>query len=270
MTKDMNSVKDKYNMKWKRRERVRVVLFLAFVSFVLGLIFALYSPVFNIQSIDVIGQNKFSKDEIIRMSYIQRGSNIFKLNASQAVERIEHDPYIESAIVKRNLPNKININIEERKPIALVPLMGSYILIDKNGIAVETKTQIEEKTLVSIKGLKFETFSLGKPIVEGNSKNLKVALAILTMIQEDVLLVKDLLAKMDYINVSNLDEITMYIDKRFDVKLGSASELESSGLCKYRLELLRSILVKNLKDDIGEIYLIGDKPRFVPKGENYN
>ena len=270
MTKDMNSIKDKYNLKWKRRKRARVVLFLAFVSFVVSLIFVLYSPVFSIQSIDVIGQNKYSKDDIIKMSLISKGSNILKLNIFKTVEKIERDPYIESAKVQQRFPNKISITIKERKPIAVVPLMGLYIFIDKNGIALETKAQILDKKLVSIKGLKIDTFSLGKPIVKDDSKHLKIALQILSMLQEDKSLLEDLLAKMDYINVNNLEDITIYLDKRFDVKLGSASELESSGLCKYRLELLRAILAENLDNQGGYIYMTGDKPRFLPKEEIYN
>lgn len=268
MTSEVGLIKEKYNKRWKRRKMARMIFILASISIIVVIIFALYSPIFNIQEIEVRGQNRLSKEHIIKISNIQTGQNIFKISLSRVRREIEKEPYIKNVSrIKRVFPNKILIEIIERNPLGAVSYMGSYILIDKEGIALETVTEIEDKSIVEVKGLKFDNFVLGKPILEEDSGELEAALGILAMLNDKSLLLEDLLLKSDYIDVSNMNKIMMYTDKRFDVTLGSSAELKSKVTCKDRLEFLRGLMNKDLQGQEGYIDLTEDKLRFRPRRE---
>ncbi len=268
MSSEVGLIKEKYNKRWKRRRMAGMIFILASISIALILIFVLYSPIFNIKEIEVRGQNRLDKEHIIKISNIQIGQNIFKIRLSKVGSEIEKEPYIKNASrIKRIFPSKILIEINERTPIGAVSCMGSYIIIDKEGMALETVSEIEDKRIVEIKGIKLDNFVLGKPILEEDSEKLEVALGILAMLNDKSLLLEDLLLKSDYIDVSNMNKIIMYTDKRFDVTLGSSAELKSKVTCKDRLEFLRDLMNKDLQGQKGYIDLTEDKLRFRPRRE---
>ncbi len=248
------------NTRSKNRRKTRTAVVLMFISTSLGLVFALYSPVFNIKNIEVSGAAKLSREYIVNISEISLGNNIFKTSAVRATARIKTEPYIESARVSREIPDRIHISVTERVPIGKIFYMGSYILFDKNGVALEVTSDVQDKKLIDVKGLEFSKFTLGQPVVKNDSEKLKTALNILTLLPKD-----DLLMRIGYINVENSQKVIMYVDNRFDVNLGSAEELKLSGLCKHRLVFLGGIIDnQQLEGRKGYIDLTGDKPRFRP------
>lgn len=259
MVSEVERIKEKVYKKRRRRRKFRALLFLIFASIILMLAFALYSPVFNIREIEVQGQSKFTREQIINLSNIQIGQNIFKINSGQAVRSIQMQAYIESVRIHRKLPNQIVIMVVERKPIGIVNYLGSYILIDKKGYVLETVKKPEDKSLIEIKGIDIKKFTLGKLLKEEGSENLNAALNILTLIPKN-----DLLLKIDYIDVSNLDKVIMRIGDRFDAILGSASQLNSSGLYR-RFLFLKQIIGNELNGQKGYIDMTDqDRPRYVP------
>ncbi len=260
MTNEERIQKIKKGVSNKNRKKTRATVVLVFIIISLILGFALYSPLFNINSIEVSGMGKLSREYIISVSGVSPGNNIFKMSASRAASRIEAEPYVESAKVSRKLPDQIHISVTERTPIGKIFYMGSYVLFDKNGVALEVASEVQNKNLIDVKGLEFSKFTLGQPIVRSDSEELQTALNILTLLPKD-----DLLMRIGYINVENSQKVSMYVDNRFDVNLGSSEELKLSGLCKHRLIFLEGIINnEQLEGRKGHIDLTGDKPRFRP------
>lgn len=258
MTNEPEVIKGKYQKKRKRRRKARTVFILAFVFIAACMVFGLYSPAFNLQSIDVQGSSKLSKDYIISRAAIPLGQNIFKINSWHVADVIKNEPYVENVEIKRKLPNRILIRISERSPQAVVQYMGSYVLIDKNGVALETRTSIEDTGLVEIKGIEFDKLLLGKPIVQSDSENLNVALGVLTLMHKG-----DLLHYIGYVDVKDLSRVKVLLDGRFDVALGSSAEMNPSGLYK-RILFLKKILEEE-KDAKGQIDMTNkESPRVIP------
>ena len=74
-----------------------------------GTCFALISPIFNIEKIEVTGNNKIPSETIISLSQLENGQNIFRFNKNKTVEEIKTNAYIENAKILRKIPNKIEI-----------------------------------------------------------------------------------------------------------------------------------------------------------------
>ena len=106
-------------------------------------IMALVTPVFNIQEIKVEGNSKVTTNNIINLSRIKIGENIFRNNKKKIEKNIKENPYIESVLIKRILPSTINLQISERKVEYQIKLISSYIYIDKSGNILENSNSKE-------------------------------------------------------------------------------------------------------------------------------
>ncbi|MGE5329211.1 MAG: cell division protein FtsQ/DivIB [Deltaproteobacteria bacterium] len=227
---------------------------------ILVMVFILFTPFFNIKYIDVSGAKKISSTKIIALSGVCYGQNMFKISLFKAEQQIKNgEPYIERAKMSRKLPNCITINVSERVPVGAVEYMGSYILVDRNGYALEITTDIRDKNIVELKGIILKGVTIGKKISEGELDKLKTCLGLLELLEKN-----NLISKVEYIDVKDIKNVIMFVDRRLDVKFGNAEELNSAVLCKYRLDFLKSIIDKIPKNQAGEINLTTDNPIFKP------
>ena len=112
----------------KRIKRIKKILKWTMIILIIagGITFAMVSPIFNIQEIQVNNNQYVTSDTIKSLSGLSEGQNIFRFINSQIEENIKEEPYIESAKVSRVLPNKINIEVEERKRDFSLEFLNGY------------------------------------------------------------------------------------------------------------------------------------------------
>lgn len=109
----------------RRRRRSRSRLgFLFKVLFILTALAALTmgtTVFFQVEKIEVNGNQKYTLEEVVAASGIQLGDNLFRMNKGQISAQIRYQlPYIEGANIRRNLPNTIVINVNELGPAARI------------------------------------------------------------------------------------------------------------------------------------------------------
>jgi cell division protein FtsQ len=109
-----------------RRARLRRLLVGVLVTAVVtaaggaGLHWLLTTPHFAVASVEVRGVSRVAPDQILAAAAIQRGSNIFKLDTIGVIGRVVALPEVRRADVVRELPNRVVISVEERRPFTLV------------------------------------------------------------------------------------------------------------------------------------------------------
>ena len=109
-----------------RRARVRRLLGVVLAIIVLtaagggALHWVLTTQRFAVASVEVRGVSRVPADQILAVAAIPRGSNIFKLDTMGVIGRVESLPEIRRADVVRELPNRVVISVEERRPFTLV------------------------------------------------------------------------------------------------------------------------------------------------------
>lgn len=116
-----------------------IALFIGLVF--ISIIYAGSQFIFLIDKISVSGNIELTQNEIIKISGINKGMNIFTVNIGQTINKLREEPYIRYAYVSRTLPNKISINVIERKPIALISMDKLYSF-DISGILLPEPTRI--------------------------------------------------------------------------------------------------------------------------------
>ncbi len=90
------------------------------------------SGFFNVDQIRVAGERRVSKADVLELSDIQPGSNIFDLDLEMIGRKIAEDPWVAVARVERAFPREVLIRVSEREPRAIINL-GYLYYVDETG-----------------------------------------------------------------------------------------------------------------------------------------
>ena len=94
--------------------------------------FATTSPRFAIKVITLPPLKHARVQTLLARLAIAPGTNIFRADLDELAARLEEDPWIARARVRRELPGEIIVSVTEREPAALV-VMGGLYLADAQG-----------------------------------------------------------------------------------------------------------------------------------------
>jgi len=134
---------------YKRRIRIKkgkrvfslclfVVLFVAAIM--------VFTPVFNIDKIEVKGNSKVPTEEIIQTGRIFEGDNIWLFQKGRAEKRIGEIPYVDTVEISRAMPSKVKVTVKESKPYGYVQTgKKRYLLVDRSGKILEQVTKPSKK-----------------------------------------------------------------------------------------------------------------------------
>jgi cell division protein FtsQ len=95
---------------------------------------------FRIESsdnIEVTGNENVTKAQIMEVMGSDIGRNIFFVPLAQQKTQLEQIPWVESASVMRFVPNRLQVEIQERTPVAFARVGPRIFLIDAGGTLME-------------------------------------------------------------------------------------------------------------------------------------
>jgi cell division protein FtsQ len=93
----------------------------------------LENPSFRVRQVEVKGCQKVGRETLLSLASIEGMPNLFTLRLKDVARRLESHPWIEKVAIRKAFPNKVLIEVKERKPIAIVQ-MGELYYIDENGV----------------------------------------------------------------------------------------------------------------------------------------
>ena len=115
---------------------------------------SLTSERFKVQNINFVGCKHSSADALERVVRQSVPSNILQIDLKQLRSRLEEEPWIAQAEIRRILPSRLIIYVGERTPSVLLEIQGELMLADKNGILLSRYEQKYGKLDVPVfKGL---------------------------------------------------------------------------------------------------------------------
>ena len=163
---------DDAEAKTEKKIKVIKILFCILCILLIGelVVYKYIMPSFSSPKVTVSGQANYTAEEIAKMLVPMNSANWFDFDVNQAVSIISSEAGIDHVSVEKRFPDKILINLEERKPVAVTFVMEngrtSAMQIDKNGVLFPGKTQgavnVNEVPIVS--GLPVEYMSKGMRI----------------------------------------------------------------------------------------------------------
>ena len=91
--------------------------------------------------IDISGNHYVSRESILELFSPDRGRSVLRIPLSERRTELESISWVEHAAVRRALPNRIEIEITERTPVAFLRHAGSLSLIDIHGVILDRPLQ---------------------------------------------------------------------------------------------------------------------------------
>jgi cell division septal protein FtsQ len=82
----------------------------------------------EVRTIEVVGIRRVSRGEVVALSGIREGENIFSFKYSDALDALKSHPWAASAALRRIPPHTVRIELKEKEPVALVKSGDMYVM----------------------------------------------------------------------------------------------------------------------------------------------
>lgn len=236
----------------KRRKKIKRIKFVLKIFLLLCVIagiivFAFTSPIFNIKDIKVINNSQITSENIISLSGIKTGENLFKFSSIKAQNGIKENPYIESVKVNRKFPNTIEIDVKERTATYSVDFLGKYAYINNQGYILEISEDSKNMPIILSVSTPEEQINAGNRLNEEDLEKLEDVLKITAVMTEN-----NLNDKVTSIDIKDKNEYIIYLEEeQKTVHIGDSTNLNNKIL--YVLAILEAEKGKK-----GDIYVNGD------------
>lgn len=229
-------------MKKRKKLNANKLMGILFFSLllVLGTCFFLKSDFFYLKYIEINNNKYLTKEDVNGLLNIEKNKNIFFYDLNNLKNRLKESSYIENCEIKRKIPNKLIVNIEEKNIIGPIYNGKSYAYIDNSGNFVnQIKKNKKNEPVIYVK------YTLNNQSLKFVNKNDEKKLIVLcTKLKEE-----NILKRIKIIDFRNKSTINMKEKKGITIYLNKDNNIEKN------ITKLRKILVdlQNRKELYGKI-----------------
>ncbi|WP_419742034.1 cell division protein FtsQ/DivIB [Paraclostridium dentum] len=216
--------------KCKLNKRGKFAIYAFILLVILFIYICISSSIFELKQIDVDGNSKITKSDIIKIGDIETGKNIFKYNLNDVEKKLLVNPYIKYVKVSRKFPDKLVITIKENSEYAIIKEGASYIYIGESGLVLSEKKDIKNKNIPLVSGIEIKNKKLNTKIKINSDKSNYIILAI------DTLKKNNMSRKIESIKI-NKNKMYMKTDDNTNIVLKIDEDIE------YNINRLKAILV---------------------------
>ena len=110
---------------------VRKALIVLAILLVIGI--ALYSTIFQVRQITVVGNTTVPAEEIIRLSGLRSGMNTMTISEDDVSRRIENNRYLRCSLVDVKW-NSVSLHVSERVPVVYINHNGMLVMLDNRAL----------------------------------------------------------------------------------------------------------------------------------------
>lgn len=220
----------------KKKKRIKKFVLISILLISLFITLCLKLSYFNINEIKVHNNKNLSTEEIIKLSNIGKGSNIFYLNTKESITNILTDSYVLNVNIKRKLPSNIDITVEERDAAFYLPKENKFLIIGKDGVVLEEKQTLSNSSLIKLLGFDSKQAIVGKKLPCDDSRKISVIGTITEIVTGDTSM-----PKIISVDIGNLLNIRVYYENMY-IKLGTSENLDkklNKALTMLKLEQLK-------------------------------
>ena len=196
-------------------------------SIIIGiLVFLCTSDLFNICEIEIIGNEQVTQEQILELSAIKLGHNIFLCNQIKTKSTLSSHPYVEEVKITRKLPDKIQIQIGEKQKAYVIQLDTGYAYIDNQGYVLEITDVKIDKPFIQGYSTQKEEILPGRRLCEKDLERLGEVFKIVKSSTE--IQIQDKITK---INIENKNNYVLTLQElKKVIYIGSQSNLANKML----------------------------------------
>lgn len=227
--------------------RDRLLIQLLTVTAVVAALVLGMSVFFKVKTITVAGAETHSAWAIREASGIKEGDSLLTFSKAKASAKIQAQyAYVDDVRIGIKLPDTVIIYIEELDvAYAIESTQGDWWLINSEGRVVEQVTQVESRNHTQVLGVLLEDPQVGNsavaadlapqetlasgepvPVTVTGAQRLSSALQILKALEAN-----DIVGEAASVDVSSLENVTLWYGSRYEVLLGSTDRMEYKIAC---------------------------------------
>ena len=197
------------------RRIFKAIVFLAICGAIIGVF--VYVPFFTLKEVKLIGAERLTVDDILKVADIYIGEPIFELETDKVKTRLDQDLRIESSKVRRIVPNTLEVTIKERQAIATMVCDYGYLDVDKNGKIIDSYKKLREMSIPMITGSRLQDKYIGDDVEDELVKK------ILEFLQK---LDAEALEKISEVAIISADYVVAYTatEKTVQIRIGKIEE----------------------------------------------
>ena len=95
------------------------------------------SPTFDVAHIAIHGTDRLSRGEAMALIGDLRGRNILAVRLDDWRDKLLTSPWVEDAVVRRVLPNTLDVVVRERTPMGIARIGRDLYLVDAHGTVID-------------------------------------------------------------------------------------------------------------------------------------
>ncbi len=210
---------------WRRRVLLLLLLMATIISI------CLFTPIFNVKTVEVVGIQTITEEQILQAAAIPTEINIFKIRARAASKAIRKIPEVESVKIRRILPGKVRLEIVETQPALYFPYLNGFVTTNVNGRVMGIFDSEAELNLLKITGLEIKKAEICKKIAVQDTVTFDIIIETMQQFQS-----AGLLPEIRSCHFDNLSDFQMYLFDGTKIIFGKTTDME------YKLSVLMKVL----------------------------
>ena len=124
--------------------------------------FVFDNPYFAVREIQVRGGDKVRGNEIISIAGLRHGMNLWNIEPEKIEKKVSRHPWVRRVLVRREFPRRVVIEVEERRPKAIVAV-GKLYYVDADGVLFKEVAQGENVRFPMLTGIRTEELGSSDP-----------------------------------------------------------------------------------------------------------
>ncbi|MBE7039476.1 MAG: FtsQ-type POTRA domain-containing protein [Ruminococcaceae bacterium] len=193
--------------------------------------FCLFTPFFNVKELAVSGNETIADSELIESSGIVFGTNIFRVNTRAVKNNIKKNPMVDNVKIKRRIPGRIDLIVEETAPQLIIPYMTGCVLINENAKVLMLSDEIPELLIPKVSGIEVAEAKICKKLVPEDKVSFEMIMECVGYFHKfDAI---KYFRSMDFTNLSNFSGVT---HEGVKVIFGKMEDLE------YKIKFMQSVM----------------------------
>ncbi len=113
----------------------------------------LLSRMFTIRQITVDGLHHVARAEVVELLGLASNNTLWSVRPADLAMRVERHPWVKHAEVTRVPPDRVKVEVVERKAAAVVRAQAGYFLTDEEGYVLDKLGETDEPKLPLLTGL---------------------------------------------------------------------------------------------------------------------
>lgn len=231
----------------RRRRGKRTLHYILITFFLMAAGVALSMTVFfKVDSITVVGSDKYPPDELIAASGIEKGQNLFRVNTGEVRDSLlKKYPYIDDVAVRLKLPHEIRLEVTQCVPAGALRSGDEFLIITRGGKVLERGLVFIPEDIPLIRGVETGNAQPGDMLAKDpedlSYTGVNDALRMLEYLFKAV-------AETGFDDITNVDLTDPYnmkivYENRLLLNLGTESELPA------KLNFLKEMIENRLPSD---------------------